>query len=90
MSELVVETPEGVALRFEIAGVGTRLLAASLDGLVFALVLLLGVLFFLVAGVEPGYVWLVSGTFLWLAGYSFVFSMLWIPRHEIRHIDLAS
>lgn len=75
VTDLVLETPEGVALRFELAGPGTRILAAAVDGLLFFLGFALSALVLELAGLDFGVAWLASGLVLLLAAYSFVFSL---------------
>jgi len=78
MSDLVLETPEGVPLRFEIAGAGTRLLAAVLDGLLWSFTM---IALTLTAGlIGLGGFLLLSGGILWLVLYWFLFSLLWSGR----------
>jgi uncharacterized RDD family membrane protein YckC len=76
VADLVLETPEGVALRFELAGPGTRILAAALDALLFLLGFLGSALILGVAGLEIGLAWLFSGAVLLLVAYSFLFALL--------------
>jgi len=76
VADLVLETPEGVALRFELAGPGTRILAAALDALLFLLGFLGSALILGVAGLDFGLAWLVSGAVLLLVAYSFLFALL--------------
>lgn len=76
MADLVLETPEGVALRFELAGPGTRLLAAAIDALLFFLGFAGTALFLQLAGLGFGNALLGSGAVLLLVLYSFVFSVL--------------
>lgn len=76
MTELVIETPEGVALRFELAGPGTRILAASIDALLFVLGFVGSALFLQLAGLGFGNAWLASGAVLLLVGYAFLFPLL--------------
>jgi len=76
MAQLVLETPEGVALRSELAGPGTRLLAAAIDGLLFGLGVGGATLLFLVLGLEFASTLLLAGGVLLLVGYWFVSSML--------------
>ena len=76
MTDVVLETPEGVALRFELAGPGTRILAAAIDALLFLLGYLGSALILGVAGLDFGLAWLLSGAVLLLVGYSFLFSLL--------------
>ena len=84
MTILLVETSEGVQLRVDVAGAGSRFAAALLDVLiVFALwlVLLFGVL--LVSAVDPTKAsefltgLTVGGAFLLALGYFAVFHLLW-------------
>jgi uncharacterized RDD family membrane protein YckC len=80
MSELLVETPEGVCLRFEIAGAGTRLLAAAVDGLLWVLGMSALALFLGLIGLGPGTALLAGGAVLLLVLYSFLFPVLWNGR----------
>jgi len=80
MSELVVETPEGVSLRFEIAGAGTRLLAALVDGFLWLLSMTALALFFGLIGLGLGNALLAGGAILWLVLYSFLFAVFWNGR----------
>lgn len=75
MTDLVVETPEGVALRFELAGAGTRILAAALDGLILVLGFVGTALVLRLAGLGFGYVLLTSGFVLVVVAYSFLFPL---------------
>lgn len=84
MSALLVATSEGVLLRHEIAGAGSRLAAALADGLILVLVyvsVLLGVLIvnsFDVSGVS-GFVTgvLAGGAVLFVVGYHIGFHLAW-------------
>ncbi len=80
MSELVVETPEGVALRYEIAGAGTRILAAAVDGFLWAFGLFGLSLLLLAVGLGPSIFLVASGAIVALVLYSFLFSVLWDGR----------
>lgn len=86
---LNIDTPENVVFGYEVAGIGSRFLAALVDTFLIALLLVLTnlTLFFLVANLVSGAVltegasWLaalfglVSFAFLW--GYYIFFEMLW-------------
>ena len=74
MADLALETPEGIALRFELAGPGTRILSAALDGLLFVLGFLVGLVVVGLTGFELGALLLVSGAVLLLVAYFFGFS----------------
>lgn len=74
MVDLVLETPEGVALRFELAGPGARILAAAIDALLFFLGFAGTALFLQLAGLGFGNALLFSGAVLLLVAYSFGFS----------------
>jgi len=76
MSELVVETPEGVTLRHEIAGAGTRALAAAVDGFLWLLGITALSLFLSATGLGAGAALLAGGAVLLLVLYSFVLSVL--------------
>jgi uncharacterized RDD family membrane protein YckC len=77
MADLVLETSEGVALRQELAGPGTRLLAAALDGLLF-LVFYGGALFVLALfGFGAGLGLLASALVVLLVAYWFAAGWLW-------------
>lgn len=76
MTDLVLATPEGVDLRFELAGPGTRILAAAIDGLLFTLAFLATALFLELGGISFATRLLASGAVLLLVGYSFVFSLI--------------
>jgi uncharacterized RDD family membrane protein YckC len=76
VADLVLETPEGVALRFELAGPGTRILAAAIDALLFLLGFAGSFLVLALAGLDFGVAWLLSGAVLFLVAYSFLFSLL--------------
>lgn len=76
MTDLVLETPEGVALRFELAGPGTRILAAAIDALLFLFGFAGSALILGVAGLDFGLAWLASGAVLLLVAYSFLFALL--------------
>jgi uncharacterized RDD family membrane protein YckC len=75
MSELVLETPEGVRLRHELAGPGTRVLSGAIDALLFVLVLASAILALALLGFEPGVVILSSGAIVFLVAYWFVSSL---------------
>ncbi|MEM7309892.1 MAG: RDD family protein [Planctomycetota bacterium] len=84
MPALVVETPEGVSLRYEIAGAGSRTAAALLDLTVFLIVwlALLIVLLVMTAGDITGLSGfavglLIGGLILLPATYQVVFALLW-------------
>jgi uncharacterized RDD family membrane protein YckC len=76
MTELVLETPEGVRLRFELAGAGTRILSGALDVLLFVFVFGSTLLVLTLVGLEPGAMILASGGIVLLVGYWFVSSLL--------------
>ena len=77
-----VVTPEGVALELDVAGLGSRMIATMIDGLIQA-ALVLAVTFVLnaleVQGSAATVAWIVTG-FLILWGYYFVFEGLWQGR----------
>jgi uncharacterized RDD family membrane protein YckC len=73
VAELAIETPEGVVLRHELAGPGTRILAAALDGLVFGFAFLTALLVLPLLGLWFGSVLIGSGAVLLLVAYSFLF-----------------
>jgi uncharacterized RDD family membrane protein YckC len=84
MRQLRVVTPEGLVLRREVAGAGSRFCAAAIDGLLVLLAilaLLLGVL--LAAQMDPtglsGFLTgiLGGGSLLLLIGYQLGFALLW-------------
>jgi uncharacterized RDD family membrane protein YckC len=75
VTDLVLETPEGVVLRFELAGPGTRILAAALDALLFWLTFAALALFLSLVGLVVGVVLLLTGAILLLVAYSFLFSL---------------
>jgi uncharacterized RDD family membrane protein YckC len=59
---LLVRTPEGVALRYELAGAGSRFAAGLVDGLAIVAAFLLGALFLLAVGaLGLAWTWLVAG-----------------------------
>jgi uncharacterized RDD family membrane protein YckC len=74
VAELAIETPEGVTLRYELAGAGTRILAAALDGLLFGFTLLTVLLVLPLLGLWFGSVLLGSAAVLLLVAYSFLFT----------------
>ncbi len=74
MVDLVLETPEGVALRFELAGPGARILSAAIDALLFFLGFAGTALFLQLGGLGFGNALLFSGAVLLLVAYSFGFS----------------
>jgi uncharacterized RDD family membrane protein YckC len=80
MAELVVETPEGIALRSEIAGAGTRVLAMAVDGLLFGLAAIFAVLILALAGFHGSPLLVGSGIIVALVLYSFLFTVLWDGR----------
>lgn len=71
MADLVLDTPEGLTLRLELAGPGTRLLAAAVDGLLFGATFAGSVLLLALTGFGPGAAVLVSGFVVLLVGYWF-------------------
>lgn len=80
MAELAIETPEGVPLRFELAGLGARILAASID------VLLLSIGYIVLATVlqltrlpAMNFI-LASAAIVSLVAYSFLFTWLFDGR----------
>ncbi len=80
MSQLVIETPEGIPLRYEIAGAGTRILAAGLDGLIWAGGLLSLMFLLLALGLGPSALLVGSGVIVSLVLYSFVSCVIWNGR----------
>jgi len=80
MAELAIETPEGVPLRFELAGLGARILAASIDGLLFALAYLLVFVALQLSGLSGMGVVVASAGVLCLVAYSFFFTWLFDGR----------
>ncbi len=78
--DLVVETPEGSALRYEIAGAGTRTVAAAVDLLLWATVMLSAAALFLVTGLGASVVLVASAVIVSLVLYSFLFAALWSGR----------
>lgn len=76
VTELVLETPEGVRLRHELAGAGTRVLSGALDGLFFGFAFTSAFLFLALLGFEPGAMILAAGALVFLVGYWFVSSLL--------------
>ena len=75
VTELVLETPEGVALRFELAGPGARILAAAIDGLLFVLAFAFAALVLELTGLGFGVLLLASGAVLLLVAYAFFFPL---------------
>ena len=80
MPELVVETPEGVALRFEIAGAGTGATAALIDVLVLGGTLFLAALLLFTLGLGMSVVLIGSGIVVAIVAYFFLFSVFWGGR----------
>lgn len=82
MPELVVETPEGLTLRHELAGAGSRCAAGLVDavlwgvGLFFTVVLLMS----LFAGAAGLVIWILTGIIVSLVGYQVAFGSLWSGR----------
>jgi len=76
VADLVLETPEGVPLRLELAGPGTRLLAAAVDGLVFLAFLAGTVLILALSGLAAGATVLLSGTIVLVVAYWFGTALL--------------
>ena len=75
MSEIRVDTPEGIELRFDLAGPGTRTIAGAVDLAVFVIFMLLLVL--LTAALDGGFaVVIVAGATLFLIGYPLVFVLV--------------
>ena len=79
MSNLVVETPEGLALRFEVAGAGSRSAAAAIDVSLWALALLTALLFVQVVLGGLGGLGIVigAGLVVSLVLYHAVFGVVW-------------
>ena len=78
MTELVVETPEGLTLRHEVAGAGSRAAAAMIDASLYFVAM--GVLVLLTGLVlELGAIatWLVAGWILAMISYHAFFGILW-------------
>ncbi len=80
--ELVVETPEGLTLRYELAGAGSRCAAALFDvvlwGTSTALAIVVSVAF--LGGAGGLFVWIASGVLVSLALYQIAFGVLWDGR----------
>jgi uncharacterized RDD family membrane protein YckC len=76
VADLVLETPEGVALRFELAGPGTRLLAAAVDGLLFLAGFLAALLVSSVVGLGFGTTLLAGGLIVLVVAYWFGTSLV--------------
>ena len=76
MTELVVETPEGLSLRFEVAGAGSRSAAGLVDVTVWALGFLAALLLVQLVLGTPGAVWLGTGAMLTLVGYHALFGAM--------------
>lgn len=71
-----METPEGLALRHELAGAGSRAAAALLDGLVWGTLLMLAVLALLALNGAGGLVlWVFAGILLSLSLYQIAFGI---------------
>lgn len=75
MTDLVVETPEGVALRLELAGAGARILAGAIDALLIVCGFVALAFVLAVADLEFGTALLAGGAILSLVLYSFLFSL---------------
>ena len=80
MADLVLETSEGLALRLELAGPGTRLLAAALDGLLFLASFWASLLLFSLLGLDAGVQLVSSGLVVLLVAYWFGSAFLWDGR----------
>ena len=75
MSEIRIDTPEGIQLRFDLAGPGTRTLAGAVDLAVWVIFMLLVV--FLALGLASGFaVVILAGAILFLIGYPLVFALI--------------
>ncbi len=77
MTELVVETPEGLTLRYEVAGAGSRTAAAMIDAAIWGTVTTLAILVFAAAGLGAFVTWIAAGSILSLIGYHLLFAALW-------------
>ena len=79
VTDLVVETPEGLTLRFGIAGAGSRSAAALVDLFLWGAALFAALFFFqVVLGGLGGFaIWIGAGTILSLVSYHAGFSVLW-------------
>ena len=75
MSELVVETPEGLTLRYEIAGAGSRSAAAMIDTAIWVTVTLVVFLVFLFAELEAFAIWVATGSIISLIAYHVLFAV---------------
>jgi uncharacterized RDD family membrane protein YckC len=78
MTDLVVETPEGLTLRYEIAGAGSRSAAALIDVTIWGLATLTLLFFFQVVlgGLGGLAIWVAAGTILSLVTYQVAFAIL--------------
>lgn len=82
MPELVVETPEGLTLRHELAGAGSRCAAGLVDVLLWGAALFLALVFLTVflGGAAGLALWIGAGIVVSLVGYQVAFGFLWGGR----------
>jgi len=76
MPDLVLETPEGLTLRHELAGAGSRSAAGLIDLTLLGLVMLLVILFLVsLGGAETLVFWILGGVLLSFTGYQVAFGI---------------
>jgi uncharacterized RDD family membrane protein YckC len=81
MTELVIETPEGVTLRREIAGAGSRCAAGLVDASIWGAVTLLVFVLLLALFAMQGFaMWIATGVIVSLVTYQVSFGALWGGR----------
>ena len=78
MPDLLVETPEGLTLRYELAGAGSRSAAALIDLALWGAAMLFAALVLTLLGGAGGLVlWVVTGMLLSLSAYQILFASFW-------------
>jgi len=77
VAEIKIDTPEGIVLQLDVAGPGTRTLAALFDLAVFAFLMLVAVTSLAIGFGGSSAMVLLAGGILLLIGYQVFFAALW-------------
>jgi uncharacterized RDD family membrane protein YckC len=83
IDDYALRTPEAVSISYDVAGIGSRFMAAVVDILILAVAIIIigiaGIFLSIVPGVSPGTAVIIAGTltFLLFWGYFAVFEALW-------------
>ena len=76
-----IDTPEQVALEFDLSGMGSRFMAVMLDHLIQGLVIFVTTMLFLLVGIVIGSTWAIALLLLWAFlvewGYFTIFETMW-------------